>query len=405
MTDTEATATAIVEEQSDFLGCQKVFTSEAFLAHFGRGEGWWYDVRRDEMRLGASVVEDADAIAWKAWCANNVLQVVRLGKAETTRPFVPSTETVREVASLLARADRRDAVAEYLEGLRGKWDGVRRLNSDAPEALGVTSGDDRAAAERLWVRRWLIGAVARALKPGCKMDTALLLVGPQGVGKSTSLQALFGEANVHDSAIDMDSKDGASVMNRAWCVELAELSSMRKARDVELVKHFLSLREDSYRPAYGRTLVTRPRRAVVAGTTNDASPLTDPTGNRRFWPVRAVSRCRLDWLLTYRDQVWAEALTALEGGEPWHLTEEEAATQVEVAADYVAADEWAPLLGAWLEREGHHSVSLMDAATALDIDPARLDRLTQLRLAACLRSLGWERYQADKGKRWRPTRG
>lgn len=402
MSGGEFVATLAVEESSDFIACQQVFASEAFVSHFGRGAGgWWYDVRREEARLGASVVEESDAIVYKAWCAANVAQVSWQGKNKVSRAFVPATETVREVASLLARADRRDSVVEYLEGVRGRWDGVPRLDSEVPRAMGIVSDDDRARAERLWVRKWLVGAVARAMKPGCKMDTALLLVGPQGLGKSTSLQALFGESNVFDSALDFENKDGQVVMGRAWCVELAELASMRKAKDVEAVKHFLSLREDSYRPPYGRGTVTRPRRAVVAGTTNDPAPLTDPTGNRRFWPVRTLARCDLAWLLATREQVWAEALTALESGEPWHLSETESAAQAEVATEYVAQDEWVPLLAAWLEREGHRSTSVAEAAAQLGIEHDRLDRLTQMRIAACLRALGMERHKTERGWRWR----
>lgn len=398
-------AVMVVDEKNPFIACQLAMQAREFIEHFSRdGDGWWYDARRDEVHLGEKLVEDADAIAFKAWCAANVVQRVPQGDFYANRPFVPPTEVVHEVMTLLARADKRDAVESYLRNLEGKWDGVRRLDEELPRALGIVADDDKAKAERLWVRKWLIGAVARALRPGCKMDTALLLVGPQGIGKSTSLAALFGEANVYDSALDFESKDGAAVMCRAWCVELAELASMRKARDVEAVKHFLSLREDTYRPSYGRILVTRPRRAVVAGTSNEATPLSDPTGNRRFWPVRALQRCQLDWLLAMRDVLWAEALAAYGAGEPWHLSGDEATTQADVAQGYVAQDEWVDILSAWLDTQ-HGTIALRDAAGALNIDEGRLDYTAQRRLASCLRACGMERYKSERGWRWRKIEG
>ncbi|MBR6539699.1 MAG: hypothetical protein IKT76_07580, partial [Bacteroides sp.] len=37
---------------------------------------------------------------------------------------------------------------------------------------------------------YLTGAIARAMTPGCKYDTMLILAGPQGLGKSTLLDKM-----------------------------------------------------------------------------------------------------------------------------------------------------------------------------------------------------------------------
>ena len=49
-----------------------------------------------------------------------------------------------------------------------------------------------------------------------------------------------------------------------------------------------------------------PRQFVAIATTNDEKFLKDPTGNRRFWPIRCV-KIDLEALKADREQIWAEA--------------------------------------------------------------------------------------------------
>lgn len=395
--------TPLVMEMADsWLATRAALSSQAFATAWGRdGRVWWYDVRRDTDMLGGREVTDAVVRDVKAWLVDNVVVPRREGRA----PLVASVEVVDEVASLLARRAAVDEVEEYLEGLP-PWDGTPRLEGALADAMGMARPEDEgggavAAHERRWLRRWMVSAVARALSPGCQADSALVLVGNQGLGKSSALKALFGPQHVHDSSVDIEGKDGAAVMGGAWCVELAELASIRRARDVEAVKHFLTLREDVYRPPYGRRVVRRPRRGVVAGTTNDATPLTDSTGHRRFWPVRVVYPVDAAWLRTYRDAAWAEAVAAFRAGEPWHLRDDEAAAHREVAEGYAQGDEWVESLRSWVESlMPGEPVRLQAAAQQVGVDEGRLDMQTQRRLSVCLRALGLQRVHTREGKRW-----
>jgi len=82
------------------------------------------------------------------------------------------------------------------------------------------------------VRRWLIGAVARAMEPGCQMDHCLVLQGGQGLGKSTALQALASPDWFCCTVPDQD-KDLTLNVHSCWIYELAELEALLKAGAME----------------------------------------------------------------------------------------------------------------------------------------------------------------------------
>jgi hypothetical protein len=102
---------------------------------------------------------------------------------------------------------------------------------------------------------------------------------------------------------------------------LDELAGLSRVEHTEL-KSALSTESDTYRRAYRKDPETFPRMFVLAGTTNEATFLTDPTGNRRYWPVTA-SRVNVAKLETERDQLWAEAVALYrQGFDFWHLPPE-----------------------------------------------------------------------------------
>ncbi len=178
---------------------------------------------------------------------------------------------------------------------------------------------------RAVTRKIIVAAVARVFMPGTKFDNVLVLVGPQGIGKSYLIKRL-GKQWHSDSVITVKGKEAFEQLQGAWIIELAELTATRKA-EAEAVKHFISKQEDAYRPAYGRQLAVFPRQCVFFGTTNDFMFLRDRTGNRRFWPVEVGKVERLKSLWNYLtdddvDQVWAEAYSLWQNGEPLVLEKE-----------------------------------------------------------------------------------
>lgn len=238
-----------------------------------------------------------------------------------------SNGVIGEILRHVARKHPVNLVVDYLTNLT--WDGVPRVDSMLTRAFKV----EASQLTRAYSRRYCIAAVARAMEPGCKVDSVLLLVGAEGLGKSTALKVLAGEAFFTDSRINVRSRDSFLVLRRTWFYEVAEGVAFQDVRSDE-VKQFLSSSHDAYRAAYGRVVSSTPRQCVLAVTTNNERPLRDPTGSRRFWPVRVGGRVDLTWLRQNRDQIWAEAVAAYRSSEQWYLTEEEEELRAKDAASF-----------------------------------------------------------------------
>lgn len=214
-----------------------------------------------------------------------------------------SVRNLVEAIRLAGERHRFHPVKEYFASLT--WDGKGRVECIFADYLGCP--DEPYFRET--IKLVLIAAVARIYHPGHKFDCAPILSGPQGIRKSTFIKELFGEKWTGELSAHMtDDKAAVEQMLGKLCLELPELSSMRKSKSEE-VKRFMTVQCDRVRLAYDRRISEFPRRLVFMGTTNSAEYLMDTTGNRRWWPVPVnVDQIDTERLKSERDQIWAEAV-------------------------------------------------------------------------------------------------
>lgn len=203
-------------------------------------------------------------------------------------------------------------VREMLETCHENWDGNKYVENLLPNLLGCEKNEYTTAVMRLF----MLGAVSRAFKPGCKFDYMLVLVGDQGKGKSTFLRLLaLNDSWFNDNFSTLDNTKAVENLRGMWIVELAELQATKRARDVETIKSFVTSRADVYRAPYGRRTEQRPRQCVLAGTSNPVDFLTDRTGNRRFLPITCnIKKAPMDIfgeeieVKAYIAQAWGEIM-------------------------------------------------------------------------------------------------
>lgn len=237
---------------------------------------------------------------------------------------ISKKDSVESALSIYCAQNSFDDLKDYLDGLT--WDGTPRLDTLFVDYLGAVDSDYTRAV----TRKAFTAAVARVMEPGVKYDQMLILVGPQGAGKSTLITTMACGKQA-EGFTSFEGKDASVTLQGLWLVEIAELEAMRKT-DVSRVKQFLSMRDDWFRPPFGRCPERRPRRCVFFGTTNSYDFLTDRTGNRRFWPVdvgiNTPTKSIFKDLANERDQIYAEAKMRWKAGETLYLPVELSAVAV-----------------------------------------------------------------------------
>ena len=179
------------------------------------------------------------------------------------------------------------------------------------------------------MKRFLVGAVARVLDPGCVHDWMPILIGGQNAGKSTFYQYLTPPSPESPGYYPWVStvqqginyiKDRPHVLHSGWIAVLDECDRYFKRQFVEEFKNIVSVGTDRSAKKYENERDFR-RSFVLAGATNSDEFLVDPTGNRRFMPIVVdgkvpskddpnIKIIDLDRLKQDRDSIWAAAYKA-----------------------------------------------------------------------------------------------
>lgn len=306
--------------------------------------------------------------------------------------FSPRKEVVMDAVLLIADANKYHVVRSYLDPL--VWDKQPRCERWLVEMLGA----EDTPYNRVVARKWLIAAVARVYRPGCKADNVLILEGEQGLYKSTALKVLGGEWFT-DAPFRLGDKDAYVVIRGKWIVELAELDSFNKAESTG-AKLFFGQYIDRYRNFYGKRASDVPRQQVFAGTTNSDAYLKDDTGNRRYWPVK-VHRIDLEGLKEWRDQLWAEAVDLFRAGAEWWPTSAEKEMFESEQDERYVGDAYIGVIQKYLVGKTQCTMEEI-LGDALKLDIAKWTRPEQQRIGRCMSEMGWKRKRDTRivdGKR------
>lgn len=308
--------------------------------------------------------------------------------------FMPvGRDLMRDCVMLVASENRFDSAQAWLHGI--KWDGVERIGTFFSTYLGAEDSPyTRACGAYVWSA--LAGRVA---SPGVKADMAPILIGGQGIGKSTAIKAMApGVEFFTEIDLGASDADNARLMRGVLVAELAELKGL-SGRELEAIRSFITRTEEKWTPKYKEFSQTYARRLVFLGTSNSDEILADEHGNRRWLPMR-VSTCNVTAIAHDREQLWAEGLEHFELCGVDHFKASVLATGHH--KDFMVVDEWENAIEDWmglpdmeenlpLDRPYLRAIDVMREALGLDVK--HQDKRAQMRTAKALRKLGYTRRQ------------
>lgn len=329
-------------------------------------------------------LQDFDYVRMEAWLERE--WDLKTGKARIA-------DTIESTATL--PLNTINPASEYFSSL--EWDGVPRLEG----WLDKYVSDRKQPKDYLSLvgKKFLCGLAARAMNPGIKFDTMIILEGRQYAGKSflsKVMATVNGEEYFLDDFKDIENKDALMKMQGKLVIEFPEISTMRKT-EVNDLKAFLSRTHDVFRPPYGRNTIESGRQCVFVGTVNPEGPyLRDVTGNRRYWPVSCRDKLDIPNLKEVMPHLHAEAAHLIKNGEQLWLKDDEYDLCVIEQDKRVMTDIWIDKIEEIVR--GRDEITTDDLLVELNIPVEKRNQIVYTRLMQSMISLGYISDRVGRGQ-------
>ncbi|UJB70332.1 hypothetical protein HRE53_04230 [Acaryochloris sp. 'Moss Beach'] len=298
-------------------------------------------------------------------------------------------DSLIDIVQFIGEGHSYNPIQDYLTSVYEKYKNQPELLQEVGSTLASTYLGSTDPTADMLLKKTLISAVARAFEPGSKVDTTTILVGDQGIRKSTFWKTLASPEYFCDDFSDPSNKDHILKLHTNWIIEWSELDGMRK-KEVNHLKAFMATSKDLIRAPYARSAEEMKRPSILVGTTNESEFLSDATGNRRWWIINCGSTpIPIETVENNRDLIWAAAMHYYFNRENWWLTSDQ---ELAIEADrrqYQKLDPWHDLIADYLEDKNQVSYAeIFDLV--LDIEPSKRDYRYTGRIQKILRLSGFE---------------
>jgi predicted P-loop ATPase len=173
---------------------------------------------------------------------------------------------------------------------------------------------------------WMRSMVAMWLGKGQLTGNALvpLLIGRQGCGKSSFCRILLPRElqDYYNDRINFKNEQDLNLgLSSFGLINLDEFDKITQRQQIVL-KYLVSTADLKYRPPYGKAYTSNRRYASFIGTTNEQTPLTDPSGSRRFLCVSIDGDIDFETPVDHQ-QLYAQLMYEIQHGERYWLSKDE----------------------------------------------------------------------------------
>ena len=179
---------------------------------------------------------------------------------------------------------------DNIDNLRGNQLPAAPMENNSIPSYTTLHNTTPSSADRLWrvcFKKWFVGMVASWLKDEVVNHQVLVLIGRQGIFKTTWLEHLIPpELRAYCCKLantTQINKDDRLRLAEFGLINLDELDSM-SSRELNTMKSIITASDVNERVAYGYTKERKIRLASFCASSNRREFLTDITGNRRWLP-------------------------------------------------------------------------------------------------------------------------
>ena len=215
---------------------------------------------------------------------------------------------INQVESLLEshRVDEVDMVKQYIDSVRGTWDGTDRI-----EALARRI----PTRQRLWPRWfhvWFCAMVRQWVYPDKDYANQVMpiLTGAQGIGKSTFCRRLLpprlASGYIESGDLTQESTTLRS-MSIFQLINIDEFNRYSKSEQEGIMKTYIQRADIRVKRMYKQSFEILQRRASFIATCNPTEVLADQTGSRRYICVDIKGIIQQQADIDY-DQLYAQAI-------------------------------------------------------------------------------------------------
>ena len=385
---------------------------------------WIFDTLKIKVRYNTILQrqEYNDGSGWQNWTDEQDLLWLKVRDAGFEHKDFHTEKLIKEAIAREAYRNKVNPIREYLLNCPKDWTSWSLdhdiLFDGIPASPGrliaeyIDSPMDKAVIGEIF-DCWLVGCYLHGVDPEHNQWAGAticpILVGPQGCNKSRFtgwIGQAAGKDYYNESIIDAKEKDARAALAATWIWAADEFSGTMIKSHSETIKNFLSRKVITERLPYAKRTLTLPRLTSFIGTDNEARPLRDTTGNRRFAVIH-IERVRLEELqkVLPLDRLWGGAHHLVSIGQTPMLNKSAQNVVNEVNDDAVERDQWTEILLEKLKFDvlGKCTTSEIFASIlgvcVADQDQAKKRRLGQILNSVEFKKLGVEQKTERVGEK------